>query len=165
MDGVVIILLVALVFLGPWLFGKLWASTTRNTIHKSRNQRAQELYDRRLRFEVPDAPPRAVVEAIVDEAGFRTQKSVKDAVCITAWDHEHIRFEYTNKLNLGEPGFISILEVTGSDDDGVRTRGDYQVAEAYQFDGRAAGVEEMAGTEQTIRSFIQWKFPETRILA
>lgn len=163
MDGLLIVLLLGLVVAGPWLIGKIWASTARNTVHKTRNQRAQELAELVVRFEVPDVEPRTVVDAIVDEAGFATKKSVKESVYITDWDDGHVRFELTSKINLAQSGFTAILEVADDEDVGG-TAGQYQIVDAYQIDGRAAGVEEMEQIETTIRRFIPWRFPETRIL-
>lgn len=165
MDALLILALIGAVALVPWLVGKVTVVAARNTVYKGRNQRASELSERVLRFEVPGVLPKQIVDAVIHEAGFPTSKGVRSAVYITGWDDEHVLFEFTNKLNvMNESGFTSVLEVT-RDEAGDGSVGEYAVVEVYEFDGRAAGVEEMEQTAETLRKFTKWKFPQTKVLS
>lgn len=165
MDFLLIIMLVGAVALVPWLIGKVTASALGNTVYKGRNQRARELSGRVLRFEVPGVLPKQIVDAVIEEAGFATDKGLKNAVYITGWDDEHVLFEFTNKLNItNESGFTSVLELT-RDEAGDGSVGEYAVVEIYEVDGRATGVEEMEQTAETLRKFTKWRFPQTKVLS
>jgi hypothetical protein len=160
----IVLLLIAVVaawFLLPTLVDRLGTSAAR-VVFKENNARARELSERLLRLEVPGVQPPGLIGAIVTEAGFATEKSWRSGVYIAGWDDEHIVFEYTRKTNLEESPFTAMLVVTANET-GDGSIAEYGVAQYSEFSGQALGVNEMEQTETTLRKFIKWKFPETKV--
>jgi hypothetical protein len=162
----IVLLLIAVVaawFLLPKLIDRLGTSAA-HVVFKKDNARAQELSERRLRLEVPGVQPRGLIGAIVNEAGFATEKSWRSGVYIAGWDDGHIVFEYTRKTNLEESPFTATLVATpnGTGDGSIA---EYGVAQYVEFGGQALGVDEMEQTERTLGKFIKWKFPETKVIS
>lgn len=148
-------------FLLPSLVGRLGTSVARVAFKQS-NERARELSERLLRLEVPGVQPREIVGAIIAEAGFATEKSWRSGVYISGWDDEHITFEYTRKTNLEESPFTAML-VAATNETGDGSIVEYGVTQYFEFEGQALGVDEMEQTETTLRKFVQWKFPATKV--
>lgn len=157
-----ILVLLAALFVGPWLFGRATTSVARNTVFKKDNERALAISDRLVRIEVPGVSPAELIRAIVGEADFPTEKGLRSAVYIADWDDEHIVFDFGRIAHVGPPPFTAVLVAT-TNDAGDGLIAEYGVAQLHEFDGQIVGMDQMEQTERTIRQFVTWKFPEAKV--